>query len=245
MANENIFDYITQDMVDRINSDEYFTDIAAFHWHKGDISAEVQRAIGTVAAKSGKSGICAVVMPPMMDDDYGNVTVPALAPKYTVRILENPVINDGASGTQKSALAVAARIAAIFKLYQGQGKHSCFRPGKPFVVPVKDEVAPVAYDVVFSTQEQMLTMAKVVPPTILPAGGAVIPTSVTMGCATFGASIYYTTDGTYPGSGNTAATLYTGAISWTTAAVVRIGAAKTGYIASDTIEVTFTLTPTP
>jgi hypothetical protein len=66
-------------------------------------------------------------------------------------------------------------------------------------------------------------------PVFTPASGANVPTNVTIACATPGAVIYYTLDGTLPTQGST---LYTGAVSLASASVIRAVAFTNGWTPS-------------
>ncbi|MDD5687363.1 MAG: chitobiase/beta-hexosaminidase C-terminal domain-containing protein [Elusimicrobia bacterium] len=79
-------------------------------------------------------------------------------------------------------------------------------------------------------------MSMVATPTFSPASGTV-PQTVTVTCATSGAEIRYTTNGTDPTS---ASTLYTTAISITSACTLKAKAFKTGMIDSATGSATYT-----
>jgi len=75
-------------------------------------------------------------------------------------------------------------------------------------------------------------------PTITPSGGSFTTSvSVTIQTATSGASIYYTTDGSSP---TQSSTLYTGAITLTSSAVVKAKAFMSGYTASAEASASFT-----
>ena len=77
-------------------------------------------------------------------------------------------------------------------------------------------------------------------PTFSPVGGAYIGTqSVTITCATDGASIYYTTDGTTPTSSSTA---YSSAISISETKTLKAIAIKSNWSDSDVQSATYTIT---
>jgi hypothetical protein len=59
------------------------------------------------------------------------------------------------------------------------------------------------------------------------------PVTITLTCATSGAAIYRTLDGSYPWSGNAQATLYAAPFAVASAALLRAVAHKTGMVASD------------
>lgn len=72
-----------------------------------------------------------------------------------------------------------------------------------------------------------------------PAGGAVVPgTSVALGSATSGATIYYTTDGTTP---TTLSTLYSGPITVTQAMTIKAIATKAEMLDSDVMSESYTV----
>ena len=82
---------------------------------------------------------------------------------------------------------------------------------------------------------------KVAAPTFTPAGGNYIGTQdVTIACATAGATIYYTTDGSEP---TTASSVYGGAIPVSSDAVLKAIAVKDGMTDSDTVTEEYTITP--
>ncbi len=76
--------------------------------------------------------------------------------------------------------------------------------------------------------------------TVTPDNGAA-PVSVVISCATPGAVIYYTLDGTVP---TTASLLYTGAVYLADAAVIRAGAFKDGFLPSVTAVANYAAPPT-
>jgi hypothetical protein len=80
-------------------------------------------------------------------------------------------------------------------------------------------------------------VSTVATPTITPNGGTFSNSvSVTIATGTSGASIYYTTDGSSP---TQSSSLYTGAMTLTTSAVVKAKAFKSGYNASAEVSATF------
>ncbi|OHE66774.1 MAG: hypothetical protein A2001_13300 [Treponema sp. GWC1_61_84] len=79
-------------------------------------------------------------------------------------------------------------------------------------------------------------------PLISPAGGSFADAaSVSLSCATSGATIRYTTNGTDPTAGST---LYSGSFTLTSSATVRARAFASGYNESAVASAAFTVTPT-
>lgn len=220
---------IRDDMAARLNADEWFVDVNVLTERKADILAAIEKSIGPMKAKGGKSGTCVVVMSPVASDEAGDIPLACLQPIMTVRVLENPLINNSGVGTKKEALSTAKRVVMLFKHFSIQGVCTALIPDKPTIVPVADPVASVAYEVRFKTRDDSPDSApKVAGVKIVNASG-----EVTLTCATEGAAIYYTTDESYPWSGNDEATLYSAPFSVTTPLTVRAGAYKAGSFASN------------
>ena len=105
--------------------------------------------------------------------------------------------------------------AEIAKLLRDQGFHAwVVKFGTPMELPIPSQVAA---------------------PTMTEHAG-----TVTLACTTTGAAIYYTTDGSYPGSGSTTATLYSVPFILTTACTLRSAAQKDGWQASNLVEANYT-----
>ncbi|HPG58876.1 MAG TPA: SUMF1/EgtB/PvdO family nonheme iron enzyme, partial [Candidatus Wallbacteria bacterium] len=82
--------------------------------------------------------------------------------------------------------------------------------------------------------------SKVQTPSISPAGGTYTSAqSVTLTCATSGATIYYTTDGTTPSATN--GTVYSSAISVTATKTIKAVAVKSGMTDSDAASAAYTI----
>jgi len=232
-VSETSLTQLRDDLVARASADDWFSDINVLSEKKADIISAIEKSIGPLRAKGGKSGTCIVVMSPVATDEMADVPAAILHPQIAVRVLENPLINNSGVGTKKAALSTAKRLVMLFKHFQASGGFTALVPEKPTIVPVADPVAPVAYEVRFRCRDDDgETTAKVKPVAISPAGGAP-PLAVTLACATEGAAIYYTTDGSFPWSGNPQATLYSAPFSVTTPLTVRAGAFLSGSFASD------------
>lgn len=230
---ERTLTILRDDLAARLNADEWFSTINVLTERKSDLLSAIEKSIGPMKAKGGKSGTCVVVMSPVATDDLPDVGAAILSPVLSFRILENPLINNSGVGTKKEALSTAKRIVMLMKHFSIAGVCTALIPDKPTVVPVADPVAPVAYEVRFRTRDDDgQTIPKVLPVSLSPTGGAA-PQTVTLTCATPGAAIYYTKDGSYPWSGNATATLYTAPFSVTSPATVRAGAFLAGAFASN------------
>lgn len=223
------------DLAARLASDEYFVDIPVITDRQGDIDATVAKALGTLSGKGGKRGICALVLQPVGTDVSKSLPVPVMELDLVVRVMENVVVNGSSSGTGKDAASVARRIVDVLSGYRAQGIVDMLRPREKTIVPVPAERL-VAYEVQFVAREDRRQPVEYrCAEVAMAVTGASLPYSIALSCPTTGASIYYTLDGTYPGSSNTAAHLYSTAVSVTTAATVRAAAHKTGLLPSNAV----------
>lgn len=232
--NETIAADLQADLVGRIEADAMFTTITVLDERKGLTESDVQMAISSMTAKGGRSGVATIVLAPTADDEMPDAVLGPLTWSVTLLVIEDPLVNtDATTGTGYAAMTVARRLHRILKHYRAAGLVHAMVPGRPCISPAKTDFAPVAVEVKFKCQEADAGREyKVGLPTISPAGGTV-PQTVTLACATAGAGIYYTLDGTHPHSGNTTATLYTVPFSISTAKVLRVAAFKTGFVGSD------------
>jgi hypothetical protein len=237
---DTILTDLQADIAARLQADAFFADIAVIDERKADVVGDISKALGVLTVKGGKLGVCAVVLSPTADDEMPDAAFGPMEVVITVRVLENVLFNTGATGTGKAALTVARRIHRILKHYRPVGLAQPLRPKNPGITGVADPLAPLAYEVQFSTMESDLGRElKCAMPTISSAGAA-SPQTVTLATNTGGASIYYTLDGSHPAPGNATAVLYSGPLVVATAKVLRAGAYLTGYVASDVNRADFT-----
>lgn len=98
----------------------------------------------------------------------------------------------------------------------------------------------LSYPFIISNQAQVAT------PVILPAGGNFLTAqTITISCATTGATIYYTTDNTDPSNSNGTRTEYSGAFSINSDMVITAIAIKSGFPDSETKSETYTFGTMP
>lgn len=221
------------DFAARLSADEYFADITVLQERQGDLDNEIARAIGGITKKAGKLGAFVVVAAAEADVGSGDAPLQFDGTRINIFVFENVTLNNGTAGTKKAAIDIATRICEVLHHYRPNGigqtafcDRDAIRPEKP---PAK---GVIAYRVAIRVPVNEDVPTKVSTPTISPETGAA-PQTVTITCATAGASIYYTTDESYPWSGNTAATLYSTPFAVAAAAVIRAVAFKSDNIASD------------
>lgn len=226
---DTLLSTLQEDIAERCRADEILGAFRVITERRADIASEVQTALGLVESSAGGQGLAIVVLQLVGDSEAGDLPHPFLRLEPAIRILEHPVLNQGAL----KCIDVARRVARVFWHYQPMTLASAFVPGSPFIRPVADPLAPVAYEVVFECYESEISgSTKVVAPTI-EGSSATVPTTVTLTTSTAGAQIYYTLDGSHPHPGEASSIPYTGAFSLTYAARVRAAAYLSGSIASD------------
>lgn len=198
------FETLQNDVAGYLNADPYFVDIPVLDVAKGVVESDVEQALKVFNSKASKVGTCVLVFMPSAKAPHANVSPPKLDLQIEVRVFESPLINRADGGCGKTAEAICAKIAALLHHWSaGIGVLYC---DSNFMAPVVEKSPELAgYSLFFSTPILLDGVTKVAQPRITNATG-----SITMTCATGGASIYYTTDGTFP---DTDATLYSAPFS--------------------------------
>lgn len=237
LANYNPIALFQEELAARLSADEYFSDITVLTERTADLENTIDRALKVLTKKDGKFGVAVVVGLFTSDADLPNVPGPELSNAATrVTVYEHVLFNGQAAGTGKAAVDVAMRVARVLHHYLAGGvAQTVLVTGKDVIIPVPQaqlEPGIMAYQVRIESNVDGGSIAKVAPVTLGLAGG-VAPLTCTLTCATSGAAIYYTTDYSYPWSGNTNAHLYSAPFSIAAACLLRAVAHKTGMVASD------------
>jgi hypothetical protein len=177
-----------------------------------------------------------LVLPIGVTDDFRNAD--SKHPRriiVTYLVLENPLFNNGANGTKKPALSICSRLGHVLKHYILGGLATGLVPGDgAYIVPVVNEMAPIAYEVSFTCFE---TVDQNFHQCAMPSFDYDSVTGImTLATATPDATIYYTLDGGYPHPTNPngfTINTYTGPITIEGEVLVRAGAFKENHIPSN------------
>ena len=175
---------------------------------EGDIESDVLKNLGPLnAGETDKRGLCAVVLAPECQDAEPGSPGPLMRARIDIQFIENVTINRGSGGTGlKCGKAAACALNALQHQVLGWTALHC---GEKPIVPVK-----IGRKGIISRMVSMYTAANLPPNSSKCA--AVVPqttgNALELSCATQGAAIWYTTDGSYPSPANTAAILYEGPI---------------------------------
>ena len=224
------------DCAARLSSESYFEDISVFVVRPRS-SAEVvllqtklDDALSGRAFTGGKCGVTCTVRMPSAEVPEPNLPGPVFDAAIVVRVTENPVVNMGGSGTGKSAEDVA--LAVIGALHQSVMENLAVTAAKEALRPQPEELlsGKVVYDCNLLRRFALPAQARVAPVLIV-ASGALPDVTVTLNCATAGAAIYYSVDGSYPTPAS--ASLYGGGFVVATACKVRAAAFFAGISGSN------------
>lgn len=188
---------VGQDVWNHLLGDDYFADVPVFFLREETVDAEVSRALAGATFKSAKTGVAVSVLMPVFDVSRPNAPGPHLEPALIVRVQEIPTINQGTTGTKKTAEQIAQRVSQVLLHFMAQGLYGALHPAKDFITPNRNFLPRVTYDVVFQTMMPLEKLERVLMPTIARNGNI-----VTLACATPGASILYTTDDSLPRRAN-------------------------------------------
>lgn len=173
------------------------------------IQTNIEKALSGLIQKHGKAGATFMVgMPAAICPHQDSVGVQLdLLPM--VRIIENPVINMGAMGTGMSCEEIMFEAMDLLDGFIDTGR-TLVVAKRPYeqVLELLKEKNQVAYDLYFQRHQPRAIPCKTIVPKITGAADAV---SIT--CATGGAAIYYTTDGSYPSPQNGAARVANGLLN--------------------------------
>lgn len=242
-VNDTLAETQALDLKARCQAESYFSDVAVIVRDDNTVADAEAMALGFMTVTGGKIGACLIIEQPEYVDQMNGVQDGPMRMNWRVLCLENRVINaDTANGgTGKRALALARHFRRLIRNYHAGGLTQQFIFDR--ISRVKDAVyydeardestSLVCWSCEFHGSEaDFVNVAKVNRPVLSPNSGAV-PQTVTITCTTADVTIYYTTDGTHPWSGNSAAQVYSGALTISTACVLRACAFKTNHTASD------------
>lgn len=216
------------DVTDKLNSEELFRYVAVSSFRKLVIDSEINASLATLTTKNGKVGTGLLVLMPTITVASPNVPGPMGEVGLTVRVFENTnVSNDATTGSLVSAETAGLNVMRVLHEWGIFGLTTPYSD-KRALVPNYDYEGLVVYDINFTSELPMAPLVSVdLPGLVSPAQ------TVTLTDTTGGATVYYTTDGTFPGSGNAGATLYAGPFVVAIGTVVRWAAYKTGMRGSD------------
>ncbi|HWD18143.1 MAG TPA: chitobiase/beta-hexosaminidase C-terminal domain-containing protein [Verrucomicrobiae bacterium] len=220
---------LQQDLVDKLNSEAAFYYVPAVSWRKQVIRQEIERRLPHLLGKNGRKGCGMVVNMPRLEAIQPNLAAPQGDVLASIDVVEQPELNFNAGGTMVTAEEIARAVRRALHQFAIEGKILLYQDKKA-IEPLDDLKFPgcLGYRVHVRGRMAELPQAKCVIPAIAEAVGTVSLTTTDGGAA-----IYYTVDGTFPGTSNAAALLYGGPFAVSAGTIVRWAAYKTGFLGSD------------
>ncbi len=214
-----VFSTMQVDAYDELQANPFFSDVPVIVHDEKVITNKISELIERLK-------ICVVIMTP-----FGGVLKPDNPGPYLddvrlmVRVYEKPLINRSAGGTGKTALEVVEQVlATLHHNPKDANIYEMFKAANPAFSLTTDDAdeSTIVYNVFFATSCGLsLSIPAIEAPIITDDAG-----SITISCATPGAAIFYTTNGSYP---NPQSTFYTGAFSISSGVTVRASAWLAGY----------------
>lgn len=232
---ESILEQDQLDIYARIQNDPYFVaGVPVLLQLKGITERDVAQAISTANQSNGLVGSVVIVLMPTLLAQDPDAPGPRYNAVYKIQVIDWPVMRRQAvGGTEASADEISDRVREIVHRFtMGRGQSIYFGGMEPEIVPD----GKVSYVLRFKRVGADAPPVSVASVGIAPAGPG--PATVTLTCATAGAAIWYTVDGSYPGSNRTAcptSTLYTGPFPVAAGVTVRAAGELTGYQQSQAI----------
>lgn len=223
----------------RLGVAQYFSDIAIVPFVADSTQEELEKKLGVAKGRSGKVGACILVMLPSADVSTPNVPGPEFVLKQSFLVLEHPEINNGSIGTKKAAGEIAREIVRHFHHTRTSPLVQTWNAATDAIVADTSFRKLSAYAVTVTALWCQEPPARCVTPSLTAAGTG--PITITATCATSGAALWYTTDGSYPASDNPNATLYAAPVVLTDGCTFIAAAEKAGLQQSSIAVKTITL----
>lgn len=185
---------------------DYFGKITVLQERKGDIANEVERALSVLNEKDGKIGACVVVLKPELLATDPDVPGPEYKISLTVVVVTQPLFNDGDTGTGLSTETVAGYVRKLFhRVPLGGGAEYVFTGQRGEEQPEGRDAYSVTFTRRVMDQEDTRCGLPLIDVFYSPVGLAGPTNAITLTCATPGAAIYFSVDGSYPSSQGAAA----------------------------------------
>jgi hypothetical protein len=233
---------IQPDIFDKLASEPYFAAISLFQIRKERFQSEIDEALSSATFDPGQSGklpgATIEVLMPMIKTNLVNAPGPVVTLEQRLIVKENPTINLAAGGVNLTAEQIAVEILQTLHQFYLGGICQALYPAPKAIVPNDDFPDLAAYDVILQATFNLTPPARTgCPP---PPTESSLTLTFAPPASDPDATIYYTTDGSFPGPGNAAAAIYSAPFSVTSGTVVRWADYVTGKLGSSTGMATIT-----
>lgn len=233
---------IQPDIFNKLASEAYFATISLFQIRKERYESEINEVLSSVTfdpTQSGKlPGATVEVLMPAIKTNLANAPGPVVTLEQRLTVKENPTLNLAEGGTNLTAEEIAVQILQTLHQFYLGGICQALYPAPEAIVPNHGFPDLVAYDVVLQATFNLTPPARTgwPPPPVENS----LTLTFTNNPSDPTASIYTTTDGSFPGPGNATASLYAAPFAVTGGTVVRWAAYAAGKLGSSTGMATIT-----
>ena len=233
---------IQPDVFNKLASEPYFATISLFQIRKERYQSEIDEALSSATFDPGQSGkfpgATIEVMMPLVKTNLVNAPGPVVTLEQRLRVKENPAINLATGGVGLTAEQIAVQILQTLHQFYLGGICQALYPAVEAIVPNSHFPGLVAYDVVLQATFNLTPPARTGCP--LPPGEESLTLTFSAPASDPAATIYYTTDGSFPGPGNAAAVAYAVPFTVASGTVIRWAAYVSGKLGSSTGMATIT-----
>ncbi len=200
------------------------------------IEIKLRRLLSGLEGREGKKGVSIFIGMPEIARMEPNIRALTGSCAVVIEVSENILVNMGEGGTQKGAEEFALAVAELLN-------HQPFALWSPLrvksILPNAEAVLDkrAAYNVTVETDLRRPKKPKVEMPSIALAADV-----MTLACATSGAAIHYTLDGSFPGPSNEESLLYATPVTLASGThELRVAAWKAGFAGSVQVSQTVTV----
>jgi hypothetical protein len=228
---------IQPDIFNKLASEPYFAAISLFQIRRERFQSEIDEALSAATFDPGQGGklpgATIEVLMPLIKTNLVNAPGPVVTLEQRLIVKENPQINLGPGGVGLTAEEIAVEILQTLHQFYLGGICQALYPAPQAIVPNGGFPGLVAYDVVLHATFNLTPPERTgCPPP--PAEDPPLTLAFSAPASDADATIFYTTDGSFPGPGNAAAAAYAAPFTVASGTVVRWAAHVTGKLGSST-----------
>lgn len=227
-----VLDQLQEDVHGYLSAVPDFAGVNVLLDNQGDLEGRIETELASLHERSGKAGLAIIVLACEVSGTNADLPGPEMDLQVMVQCLELAELNrNAADGTLIRSSDAAARVLRALQ-HVAIGPRMLY-PDKPAISPMKMRPGFVSNMVRLRTTFQQSPAARVASIVDSIAGDSVI-----LECATEGAAIRYTLDGSFPSPSKT---LYAGGIPIPAAGtIIRSAAYAAGLHPSDVLETRIT-----
>lgn len=227
IAKNNFLIAFKEDIFQRLLADEGLADIPIIKEDEHTLDAQIDTMIKTMKKRTNKRGaVIAVGASAVTGLDSQETPQPLMEMAVAITVVESVRQNASATGTGWNAGEITARISQVLHMTHIDGLATGLRLSDS--TPIVELDMPEntrGFRVVFQANSACFDIIANVAPVVI----SIVTGTATLTCSTAGATIYYTLDDTYPGSGNSAAVVYSAPVAVGSDVAIRASAEKTSF----------------